>query len=246
MSVRFENFDHSFVQNGKHFFKPSAISRKIGADIKAQIEDAYKFDTFVYHMRQGGHVAAIHSHRVNSIFCRLDIERFFYGIGRNRVMIALRSIGLARAEHYAKWSTVKNPYEQPSYALPYGFVQSPIIATLVLMTSSVGEYLRALPDGITASVYMDDVVLSGNETDKLELAFNGLLANLPQAGFQINAAKLRMPSASMDVFNCDLTIGGTTVREERKAEFYSAAQSDKSVAAFERYCESIENGNAAL
>lgn len=58
MPVRFENFDHSFVQNGKQFFKPSVLGRKIGEDIKSKIEAAYGFDPFVYHMRQGGHVAA--------------------------------------------------------------------------------------------------------------------------------------------------------------------------------------------
>lgn len=113
------------------------------------------------------------------------------------------------------------------------------------MTSSVGDYLRALPDGITVSVYMDDILLSGNSAELIGPAFNGLLDALPQAGFQINAEKTRMPSNSIDVFNCDLTAGETAVREDRRAEFYSAIRTDASLAAFERYCDSIENGNFA-
>ncbi len=243
MSVRFENFDHSFVQNGKHLFKPSALGRKIGEDIKQQVEAAYAFDPFVYHMRQGGHVAALHSHRNNSIFCRLDIERFFYGIGRNRVMVALRHIGLARSEHYAKWSTVKNPYAPPSYSLPYGFVQSPILATLVLMTSPVGDFLRNLPDNIAVSVYMDDIALSGNDREAVTVAFEALVGVVQASGFRINDGKTRTPSPLIDVFNCDLALGKTVVCDGRQAEFRAGEPSAVSLAAFERYCASVEAGN---
>src|SRR5690606_16172514 len=143
--------------------------------IKAKVEEAYTFDPFVYHFKRGGHVGALHAHRKRAIFCRVDIEKFFYGIGRNRVVRALRDIGIDRAHHYARWSTVKNPYAEPGYALPYGFAQSPILATLVLMTSSVGEYLRSLPDDLTKSVYMDDIALSGDSLEAVAVAFNGLL-----------------------------------------------------------------------
>jgi hypothetical protein len=194
-------------------------------------------------MRRGGHVAALHLHRQNSLFCRLDIERFFYGIGRNRVINSLRQIGIARSEHYAKWSTVKNPYAPPSYSLPYGFVQSPVLATLVLMTSPVGDYLRNLPDGLAASVYMDDLALSGNDRELISVAFEGLLRAVEASGFRINEAKTRAPSALIDVFNCDLAFGRTVVRDERQAEFYAGQPSPPSLAAFERYCESVETGN---
>jgi hypothetical protein len=71
-------------------------------------------------------------------FARLDLENFSYSIGRNRVRHALRTLGIAHSEHYAKWSTVKNPYGNPSYALAYGFVQSPILASPVLDRSALG------------------------------------------------------------------------------------------------------------
>ncbi|RVD43115.1 hypothetical protein EN742_05920 [Mesorhizobium sp. M4A.F.Ca.ET.020.02.1.1] len=245
MPVRFENFDYSFKLGGKPVFKPSDFGRKIGYDIKAQVEEAYQFDPFVFHFLPGGHVAALHAHRQRKFFARIDIERFFYGIGRSRVMHALRAIGLARSEHYAKWSTVKNPYGDPSYALPYGFVQSPILASLALMTSPVGNYLRGLPDDILKSVYMDDIALSGNDLDALTVAFNGLVAVLADSGFQINGDKTRPPAAAMDVFNCDLSFGEAVVREDRKIEFYEIDRSGASASAFERYCAAVENGNVA-
>lgn len=243
MPVQFENFDHSFKRDGKPIFKPSAIGKKIGYDIKAQVEDAFDFDPFVYHFRPGGHVTALHEHRNRSIFSRVDVERFFYGIGRNRVARALRTIGLARSEHYAKWSTVKNPYELPTYALPYGFVQSPILATLVLVTSPVGAYLRNLAADITVSIYMDDIALSGDDVATVGTAFEGLLTVLQESEFSINEAKTRVPSPAIDVFNCDLTFHQAAVREERRAAFYAQPSTEQSMLAFARYCESVEQGN---
>src|SRR5687768_206007 len=122
MVVQFENIAYSYENGGKPYFAPSDLGRKIGADIKAQVEAAHQFDPFVYHLRSGGHVAALHSHRHHQLFARVDIRRFFYGISRSRVQRALSEIGILRSRHYAKWSCVKNPYGEPRYVLPYGFV----------------------------------------------------------------------------------------------------------------------------
>lgn len=246
MPVRFHSFDYSYHRKGKPVFVPSPRGREIGYDIKGKVEEAYAFDPFVYHVRPGGHVGALHAHRSRTIFCRVDIETFFYGIGRNRVVRALRDIGIERANHYARWSTVKNPYGEPNYALPYGFVQSPILASLVLMTSPVGNYLRGLPADLTKSVYMDDIALSGDGVEAVTVAFNGLLAVLEQSGFQINDEKTRQPGPAMDVFNCDLAPGETVVREDRRAEFYEGDPSAASAVAFERYCGAVEQGNGPI
>src|SRR6056297_3097158 len=110
MPVSFENYSHSFLLNGKHVFAPSDKGRRVGDDVKQRVEDAHTFEDFYYHLRDGGHVAAIHSHRPNTHFCKIDLENFFYSVARNQVVRALRSIGIHRARHYGKWSCVKNPY----------------------------------------------------------------------------------------------------------------------------------------
>jgi hypothetical protein len=95
MTVQFQNFDFTYRRDGKPVFSPSMRGRKIGDDIKSQVETAHVFDDFVYHLRRkGGHVAAMHAHRNHKFFGRLDIERFFYSIARNRVQRALASIGV--------------------------------------------------------------------------------------------------------------------------------------------------------
>src|SRR5690606_31651017 len=109
---------------------------------------------------------------------------FFYSIARNRVARALQDVGVTRARHYAKWSCVRNPYGDPRYVLPYGFVQSPILATLVLNCSAVGSFLRSLPAHVTVAVYMDDISLSSDSRSDLDSAFGGLLAALDAAQFR--------------------------------------------------------------
>lgn len=245
MPVTFQNFDYSYPRDGKPVFAPSALGRKIGEDIKGQVEAAYPFDAFVYHLRtNGGHVAALHRHRSHLYFARIDIRRFFYSITRNRVRRALSDIGITRAVHYAKWSCVKNPYGA-GYVLPYGFVQSPILATLVLMESGVGALLRQLDvkGGVTVSVYVDDITLSSDDLDRLKAAFERLLQSLADSNFEVSSDKVRVPALVMDVFNCDLEHGKTNVQSERIDRFEAEPRSDASADAFADYCLSVENGN---
>ena len=246
MSVAFQNFDYSYLRDGKPVFAPSALGRKIGEDIKAKVEVAYPFGGFVYHLRAtGGHVAALHRHRPHLYFARIDIRRFFYSISRNRIGRALSGIGIPRAIHYAKWSCVKNPYGG-GYVLPYGFVQSPVLATLVLMASGVGALLRQLDaEGVvTVSVYMDDISLSSNDLGSLKAGFEALQQSLTEANFEVSPDKVRAPAPAMDVFNCDLQQGKTNVQAERIERFEAEPRSGASADAFADYCLSVENGNA--
>jgi hypothetical protein len=110
---------------------PTSIGRRIGNEIKEAVEETYDFSPTYFHMASGGHVAAMHHHRDSAVFARIDIARFFYSISRRRVQSAIDRIGLKTSRFYARWSTVRNPYGEPDYALPYGFVQSPILASLM-------------------------------------------------------------------------------------------------------------------
>lgn len=243
MPVNFENYSYSFLLNGKHVFSPSELGRRIGEDVKQRVENAYTFDDFYYHLRQGGHVAALHSHRANTHFCKIDIENFFYSVARNRVVRALRSREIHRATHYGKWSCVKNPYGGPSYALPYGFVQSPILATLVLATSEVGRTLHRFAENLTVSVYVDDISLSSNDLPLLQTRYEELLQAVENANFTVNADECVAPCRDITIFNCSLCNGETMVTPNRVAEFYRVPRSPESCAGFERYCASVRRGN---
>lgn len=244
MPVAFENFRYQYQLKGKPVFAPSVLGRRIGEDVKQRVENALVFDPFYYHLRDGGHVAALHSHRPNSHFAKIDLSRFFYTVGRNKVVRALREVGVERHEHYGKWSTVRNPYEEPRYALPYGFVQSPILASLVLARSSLGTLLRELAQQVTISVYVDDISLSSTSVEALTHAYARLVEGVPAAGFVLNEAKSQPPAAVMEVFNCHLERDRAKVREGRVEQFYAGPRSAESVLGFQRYMASVESGNA--
>ena len=243
MTVRFENYTYSYLLAGKPVFAPSRLGRRIGLDVKQRVQNAYDFDHFLYHLRAGGHVAALHSHRRNAFFCKLDIENYYYSIGRNRVARCLRALGIPRANHYAKWSCVKSPYGDPSYSLPYGFVQSPILATLVLAKSELGDALRRLDSQVQVSVYVDDIALSSNDLEILCSCFEELYEGVIEAGFRASSAKTVYPCSALEVFNCGLRKDMVFVLPSRIEEFYEEPRTKASELSFRRYCASVSDGN---
>lgn len=244
MPVAFLNYDYKYRKKGKPVFAPSERGRRIGKDIKRQVERAVAFDPFYFHLQPGGHVAALHAHRGHHYFARLDLEHYFYSISKTRVQRALVEAGILRARHYAKWSCVRNPYGNPAYSLPYGFVQSPILATLVMMSSVAGTFLGRIGPNVTVSVYMDDISLSSDDLGVLRETFQETWLHLEESNFVINVAKVREPEPVIDLFNCELEHGRTAVQQSRVAAFYAEQRSAHSEAAFEQYCEGIESGNA--
>lgn len=241
MSLKFENYKFSFLKNGKPVFVPTEACEKLGQDLHRRVLDAIKFDDFVYHFKDGSHVVAMHKHRPNKYFCKIDLSKFFYTVRRNRVQRALADIGLSRAEHFAKMSTVKNPFPGGGYVLPYGFIQSPILATLVLLKSPVGTFLRGLDSSVVVSVYMDDICLSAMDEAKLWSAFEGLKQAVADAGFYLNEDKTCEPCTNIEIFNCSITQGDTKVLPARVNKFYQEPHTDNGVASFETYCDIVRS-----
>jgi Reverse transcriptase (RNA-dependent DNA polymerase) len=247
MSVQFLNFEYWFLnEKRKPVFVPNEKSYEVGYRLKNLVEEATEFDDFYFHMRSGGHIAALHEHRKNIFFARLDLQNFFYSISRHRVARTIHDLGISKAGYYAKASCVKNPYKIPSYSLPYGFVQSPILATVVLHRSVLGEFLRDIQSDVTVSVYMDDVAISASNRKLLESIFEKLMIKVEAANFKISTEKTVAPTNSLELFNCGLESNETYVTEQRRTAFYSTKRTEKSGTAFEKYCQSIKHGNGAL
>ncbi len=243
MPTKFQNFDYSYEKNGKWIFVPSELGRKIGTDLKLQLEHAVTFEDFYYHLQPGGHVDAIHRHREKQFFARLDISNFFYSISRSRLDRVLKECGIGRHTHYAKWSTVRNPYSKAGYAVPFGFVQSPIAASLVLKSSPLGKTLTKLSSSITVSVFVDDIAVSSNSAEETLAAFNLLELSMKDSGFLSNEKKRREPSTAIDIFNCALQHNITEVTSDRIRAFDELERSAESKIAFAAYCGKISRDN---
>ncbi|WP_172803661.1 reverse transcriptase domain-containing protein [Bradyrhizobium embrapense] len=203
------------------------------------------FPDYMYHFKKGGHVGALHAHLNNQLFFKIDIQNFYYSIARMRVTRALRQWGYPGANTFAMWSCVRNPLPGPKHALPIGFVQSPLLASLALIKSEVAEAIdRATAKGVCISVYLDDFIGSHDDEAVLKEAYEDIRATCVAAGFIPNPSKLAPPQAAITAFNCDLTSGAAEVTTDRVAKYL--ARTDRtplSDAGFDEYRDLVRSQN---
>lgn len=150
-------------------FVPTKETIANGLKVKKLIEDIWPIPNHYYHLRRGGHIQALMKHLKNRYFIHLDIQNFFGQINRSRITRSLKEhIPYNRAREIAIESTVRLP-DSPTikYILPFGFVQSPIIASMCLKKSALGRHLSRLESqkDFIVSVYMDDILVSSNNLE---------------------------------------------------------------------------------
>lgn len=241
------NYEYQWDRGGKIIFAPNEDCDRRARQLIRFIEARVDLPNCFYHYKPGGHVAALHRHLENQFFFKIDIRNFFYSISRNRVAAALHRIGYPYARTFAKWSSVKNPYEVgPRYVLPIGFRQSPILASLCLMRSPVMEVVSwAEETGAFVSIYLDDLVCSGPDKTALETLYDLFLIAFAEANLSPNPNKIVAPTDSLVVFNCNLREGVASVTPERIDEFFNEWRSAEATSAFEAYCNWVSERNAA-
>lgn len=172
----FENYKETFEFRNKRIFVPTDETNRRGEVLLRFVARNVRFPRNFFHYRRGGHVAAIHGHLTQKYFFKVDLQKFYYSIARNRVARGLHEFGFKKARDYAKWSCVKNPYGNPAYSLPIGFIQSPALATIVLMRSPIMEAIEeSAKTGVIASVYLGDIVCSSDDYGALSAAYERLL-----------------------------------------------------------------------
>lgn len=145
------------------------------------------------------------------------------------------------------WSCVRNPLPGPKHAPPIGFVQSPLLASLVLMKSEVADAIaRAIANGVCISVYLDDFIGSHNDEAVLTAAYVDIRDTCVAAGFIPNPTKLVAPRVAITAFNCDLTNGRAEVTVARVAKYL--ARTDRTAlsdSGFDHYRDLVRSNNAA-
>jgi hypothetical protein len=218
-----ENYKFKYRSRGKWFFVPNEKCERRGRRMLEFFKKRVVFPDYMYHFKKGGHVAALHAHLNNKLFFKIDVQNFYYSIARMRVTRALREWHYPGAGAFSMWSCVRNPGAGPKHALPIGFVQSPLLASLVLMKSGVADAIeRAIANGVCISVYLDDFIGSHDDPDVLAQAYEDIRNTCVAAGFIPNPTKLVPPSAAITAFNCDLTQGNAAVTAARAAKYFAS------------------------
>lgn len=128
LSAVTQKWTHRYqLKPGRWVFAPTDEAKKTGARTKRSVASHWKPPSFYYHLRKGGHVAAVRSHESSRFFFRADLDDFFGRVNRTRVTRCLKSwFSYAEAREMASESVVKRPGDD-AFVLPYGFVQSPML-----------------------------------------------------------------------------------------------------------------------
>jgi len=220
------------LKPGRWVFVPTVESVRVGKEIKSAIEHRWSPPGHFYHLRAGGHVAALNAHLHSSVFLKVDVKDFFGSISRTRVARCLKKrFGHVTALEWAHASTVRSPTDVARSIIPFGFVQSPIVASLCLAESALGSFLRKLARGgqVRVSVYVDDVILSCKDAGALN---NALLMKLQRAAgrsrFDLSVEKTQGPAPAIKAFNIELCHGAIRIEDGRMHEFIEALKSSTS------------------
>lgn len=239
------NYQLRYKTNGRFVFVPTAECREYGEQLLADCMARVSLPSYHFHYTSGGHVAALHRHLENRYFFRVDIQSFFYAIRRNRVAEALRHFSIPNPRDKAKWSCVADPYTGSGYVLPIGFVQSPMLASMVVLRSPVAKAIDdAQAEGAFISMYFDDFIGSASDLDSLQAIYENFLQACVAAALPVNQAKLIAPTPTATAFNCYLRQGYSAVTGERVAKFYATQPDQSAISSFIAYQRRVEAKNA--
>lgn len=219
-------YSHRFtLPSGITVCIPSEKGRERGKEIAHDVADRWTPKANYFHLLEGGHVAAARRHQTSTVIAKLDLAKFYHQVGRSKIHRALKLIGTPQAEAWeaACDSTVERDPGQRNFSLPFGYVQSPILASIALDYSALGTAITQLnTGGCLVSAYVDDIIVSADDADTVNNALDQLRTAAGLSGFTINENKSEGPGGEITAFNIHLGNGRMEITGKRMGEFHAA------------------------
>lgn len=232
-------------------FVPSTKSIQIGLSIKSQIQSRWLTPLNYFHLKKGGHISALRCHLNNTTFVHLDIKNFFGSINRSRVTRSLKKyFGYQKARSIAMESTVKTQFNGESiFVLPFGFVQSPLIASLCFYESHLGQYLQKLfsTKSISVSIYMDDIIISSQHHSTCKKTLKNIKIATKKSKFNLNPDKEEGPANRITAFNINFEHKKMAIHDEKFYELlkvYNNSTNQFQKDGIKSYVASVNNSQA--
>lgn len=219
------------LKPGKWVFVPTTEAVTEGRKINLAIKKRWSPPAYYFHLKAGGHVEALRMHLKHDNFLRIDIQDFFGSINRTRVTRCLKGkFGYGIARTYANASTVPDPIVAKRTMIPFGFVQSQIIAAVCLTESALGTYLNKLSSNpaVALTVYVDDIIVSTADRVLLDQVLRDIEDAAKKSKFVLNANKQEGPAAAITAFNIVLAKDSMVVDASRIKKFEDAFVAAKS------------------
>jgi hypothetical protein len=219
MQKFYDHFFESRLKPGQLIFVQTEAEAKIGRGLIESVRRRWFIPPYFYHLKAGGHIAALQIHKSDRYFARQDLTSFFGSVSRNKVCQTLKKIGFSffDANAIAHRSCVMLDGKR---TLPYGYVQSPVLASVVLDKSALGQELKRLhASEVNVSVFMDDITLShATSLDPLHAAVAALSKSAEASRFVISKDKAQGPSELVTAFNIDVQSEALTITRSRYEE----------------------------
>lgn len=152
----------------------------------------------------------------------LRFSEFFGSINKTRITRALKALfPYKRAREYARVSVVRSPDHPSKWMLPFGFVQSPIIAALCYSKSALGRCVADIVSDkdVIITTYVDDLIVSAKDPKKLNLVLSTIKRHIEYSAFRLNYSKSQDPGSEITVFNIKLSFGSMMITDERMMQF---------------------------
>ncbi len=243
---------HRFeIKPGRWVYHPTEEAKVRGQEVKALVERAWRPPRYFFHLRSGGHMAALRHHVNSKFFIRADIENFFGCVTRSKVTRCLVDLlGYREARNIALDSTVRQPSAKHAH-LPYGFVQSPLLASLALHKSALGSMMNRIQKNsadLRISVYVDDVIVSGADEIVLAEVLEELVAAGVRSRFPFSPHKVEGPGDRVTAFNIRVSTGLFELTPARLQIFqqeFQESDNEPKKQGIRRYIESINPSQVA-
>lgn len=240
------------LKNDVWVYVPTKEALVYGRGISKILQSKWVVPDYYYHLLAGGHIEALKVHLASKFFIRADIHRFFNSVNRSRVTRSLkRFYGYEEAREIACLSTV--PFftdGKKEYVLPFGFPQSQILASICFSDSKLGRYLDSLvrDSKLVVSIYVDDIIVSGNDEQLLKEVMGVLKQYAESSGFCFSKGKTSGPAEDFNAFNISLVDGALEITDTRMEIFrlaLLAAEIDAQVLGILSYVNSVNKDQHA-
>lgn len=237
------------LKPGRYVYVPSDEGRVRSEEIVRTLQPFAPNSPLLYHLgKAGGHLAAVRAHQSLDFHCSIDLRNFFGTITRARIARRLSKLGVGSRDAYeiAFDSCV---VEEGRKVLPYGFVQSMLLASIVLDGSRFVKSLEQLRyAGFILSMYVDDILISHSDIRLLDRAYQFLLEEVVNCGFEVATAKCSAPGGRVEAFNIGLENGRMEILGPRMEAFIESYQfaSDAGREAIIRYVSVVNPEQARM
>lgn len=215
------NYEYKFeIRPQKFVYIPTEQGKDQGLAIISRIYDLWEPNPIFFHLgNRGGHVAAMRIHLQHRYFAKIDLSNYFNSITRTKIIRSLKKIGIPYEESYniAYNSVVE---ENNRKILPYGFVQSMVLATLSFEKSGFcSEVIRINNTDVSVTIYVDDIIISSNDQQRVGEIYDYLCSIINQSNFSISLDKSQNCSVKITSFNCSISQGNMRILEDRMESF---------------------------